>query len=70
MQMFKSLQRGFTLWVQAKTGLTGLLVAWLGIAAAAAIMMFVFLCILVGLGYRLSAPGKAGVIQPVQVRSK
>jgi hypothetical protein len=45
MQMFRSLQRGFTLWVQAKTGLTGILVAWLGIAAAAAIMMFVFLCI-------------------------
>jgi hypothetical protein len=45
MQMFKSLQRGITLWVQARTGLTGILVAWLGIAAAAAIMMFVFLCI-------------------------
>ena len=43
--MFKSLQRGITLWVQAKTGLTGILVAWLGIAASAAIMMFVFLCI-------------------------
>ena len=40
--MFKSLQRGITLWVQAKTGLTGILVAWLGIAASAAIMMFVF----------------------------
>ena len=43
--MFKSLQRGITLWVQAKTGLTGILVAWLGIAASAAIMMFAFLCI-------------------------
>lgn len=40
--MFRSLQRGITLWVQAKTGLTGMLVAWLGIAASAAIMMFVF----------------------------
>ena len=43
--MFRSLQRGITLWVQAKTGLTGILVAWLGIAASAAIMMFVFLCV-------------------------
>ena len=41
--MIKSLQRGIILWVQAKTGLTGILVAWLGIAAAAAIMMVVFL---------------------------
>ena len=40
--MFRSLQRGITLWVQAKTGLTGILVAWLGIAASAAIMMFFF----------------------------
>jgi hypothetical protein len=43
--MFKSLQRGITLWVQAKTGLTGILIAWLGIAATAAIMMLVFLCV-------------------------
>jgi hypothetical protein len=43
--MFRSLQRGITLWVQAMTGLTGILVAWLGIAASAAIMMFVFLCV-------------------------
>ena len=43
--MIKSLQRGIILWVQAKTGLTGILVAWLGIAAAAAIMMVVFLCV-------------------------
>jgi hypothetical protein len=43
--MIKSLQRGIILWVQAKTGLTGVLVAWLGIAATAAIMMFVFLCV-------------------------
>ena len=41
--MIKSLQLGIILWVQAKTGLTGILVAWLGIAAAAAIMMVVFL---------------------------
>jgi hypothetical protein len=45
MQMFISLQRGITLWVQAKTGLTGILVAWLGVAAFAAIIMFVFLCV-------------------------
>ena len=43
--MFKSLQRGITLWVQAKTGLTGIVVAWLGVASSAAVMMFVFLCI-------------------------
>ncbi len=28
--MIKSLQRGIILWVQAKTGLTSILVAWLG----------------------------------------
>ena len=43
--MIKSLQRGIILWVQAKTGLTGVLVACLGIAAAAAVMMFIFLCV-------------------------
>jgi hypothetical protein len=43
--MIGSLQRGIILWVQAKTGLTGALVAWLGVAAAAAVMMFVFLCV-------------------------
>ena len=29
--MIKSLQRGIILWVQAKTGLTGILVAWLAL---------------------------------------
>jgi hypothetical protein len=43
--MFKSLQRGITLWVQAKTGLTVTLFTWLAVAAAAATMMFVFLCV-------------------------
>ena len=31
--------------MQAKTGLTGIFVAWLGIAAAAAIMTFIFLSV-------------------------
>ena len=43
--MFRSLRRGVTLWVQAKTGLTVTLFAWLAIAAAALIMLFVFLCV-------------------------
>jgi hypothetical protein len=43
--MLKSPQHGIVLWVQAKTGLSGILVAWLGIAAAATIMMFIFLCV-------------------------
>jgi hypothetical protein len=43
--MLKSLQHGITLWVQAKTGLTVALFAWLAIAAVAAVMMFAFLCV-------------------------
>jgi hypothetical protein len=35
--MLKSLQQGITLWVQAKTGLTVALFAWLAIAAAAVV---------------------------------
>jgi hypothetical protein len=43
--MIKSLQRQIILWMQAKTGFTGVLAACIGIAAAAAIMMFIFLCV-------------------------
>jgi hypothetical protein len=43
--MFAHLQRYFVVWLKAKTGLTASLFILLGIAPAAAVLAFVFLCV-------------------------
>jgi hypothetical protein len=43
--MLKNIQRQVVLWIQARTGLTPVFVAGIGIAVAASTLMFVFLCV-------------------------
>src|SRR4029077_2310127 len=43
--MLKNLQNNIVLWVQAKTGLSGGFLISLAVAAGAALLTFVFLCV-------------------------
>jgi hypothetical protein len=43
--MLKNIQRHVVLWIQARTGITLVFVAGIGLAVAAAVLMFVFLCV-------------------------